>query len=333
MKAVVVVGNQIEYQDIALAPLLKGWARVRVTSVGLCGTDVAKMTSFNLPTSHTRVLGHEFIGEITEMNGNCDTLMTGDLVACMPILACGNCNACLGGMQNLCIKAEAIGRTTQGAFAEYVNAPMSNLTKILAESVHKQYVLADTLAVCLHAIKSSNRLGSAERTCLIVGDGIVGCLLAWLLQSQGHRVTIKGIHPENLHFAERFGIDTLTQDRPLGLYDTAYETVGRFQSDTLDECIDSAKPGGSVIVLGVYTPGFLYPLAARKLFIKETGLIGVNGYMQCDFQEAVSLIDSNREVLAMFISHNFPLSGFAEALETAQHKKGFTMKIVLDPGG
>ncbi len=331
MKVVVLFGQSIECLDLPIAPLFQQWARVRVESAGLCGTDVAKLTNFNLPANHTGVLGHEFFGQVVEVNGSANNISAGDWVACMPIVACGSCDACIRHKENLCVKAEAIGRTIQGAFAEFVNVPLENLTKV-EPPPHDSYVLTDPLAVCLHSANLVSRTSSGS-SCLVIGDGAIGCLLAWLLLKRGHEVSIKGIHPENLRLVEKMGARLLNADVCSKSYDEVYETVGRSQPQTLDESLRAVKAGGSVVVLGVYAQGYNYSLVARELFIKEATLMGSNGYTRKEFEETAMLIGENKEELAVLLSHRFSLSQFLDALEAARKKKGFTAKIVLKPGG
>lgn len=330
MKAIVInKQSTIEYIEIQLTSLAQKWARVRVETVGLCGTDVAKLTSNNLPANHTRILGHEFIGQVVEVNGSGNNISIGDWVICMPLIACGNCDACIQHKENLCVNAEAIGRTVQGAFAEFVDVPLENLTKVSV--LHESYVLADPLAVCMHAVNLV-KMTLFDSTSLVIGDGAIGCLLAWFLLKQGHQVSIKGIHPKNLQMIESFGAHVLSADVQPKSYDVVYETVGRSQSQTLEESLKAIKAGGNVVVLGVYAPGYKYPLVARELFIKEALVLGANAYTRMEFEKTITLIDRHKGELATFLSHTFPLFQFTDALDAFRNKKGFTMKIVLKPG-
>jgi len=101
----------------------------------------------------------------------------------------------------------------------------------------------------------------------------------------------------------------------------------------LHESIRSVKWGGKIVVLGVFDSGYIYPLVARDLFIKEINLMGSNAYVPNDFRNAVTLIESYESILGGFISHRFPLSKFNEALIAAWQKQGFTMKIILEMEG
>jgi len=332
MKSIVFSKRSLKCKDSLLTTLPQNWATVEVNTVGLCGTDVAKFRNYKLPVKHTNILGHEFIGKIVKMNGKSSSVVIGDFVVCMPILPCDCCEECLNGRENLCVEKAAIGRTVPGAFAEYVNVPIKNLIEINNSVYRKAYVLADPLAVCLHAVKSANVKSTGGKV-LIIGDGSIGCLLAWFLSKQNRNVSIKGIHSDNLHFVNALGMNLQNVvDISTGTYDEVYEIVGRKQEKTLNECIKAVKPGGIVVVLGVYSADFIYPLAARDLFIKESKMVGVNAYTRGDFFEAVNFIRDNEKSLIKFISHSFVLEDFSGALDAMRNKRGLTLKIILEIG-
>lgn len=331
MKVVTLTENGIELLESELGALSRDWARIRVVKVGLCGSDVAKISAPSLPTWHTRILGHEFYGQIIDLNESPEYVAIGDYVAVMPLLPCGTCEACAQGQENLCAQGQAIGRTTQGAFAEIVDVPITNVFKLDGQVSLEAYVLTDPLAVCLHAVNLA-QISQSKQQCLVVGDGTIGCLLAWILQEQGHIVSIKGIHKEVMNFMNGFGVNSVgtAQTR---YFDVVFEAVGRSQQHSLDDSLKVVKWGGTVVVLGVFAQGYQYPLAARDLFIGEIRVVGANAYQRLEFEEAVRLIGERGEKLRNFISHRFPLDQFRDALVAARSKRAFTMKIILETEG
>lgn len=333
MKAVMLTENGIEFREVELGALSRDWARIRVVKAGLCGSDIAKISAPSLPAWHTRILGHEFYGEIIELGGPSEHVSVGDRVVVMPLLPCGSCEACGRGQENLCVHGQAIGRTVQGAFAEFVDAPITNIVRISSSSQLEleSYALVDPLAVCVHAINLVGMSDSQHR-CLIIGDGTIGCLLAWLLKARGCAVSIKGVHEEALRFIAGFGVDVADAIQAR-YFDAVFEAVGRSQHHSLDSSLKAVRWGGVVVILGVFTHGYEYPLVARDLFIGEVKVIGANAYLRSDFEEAVRMIEVHGEKLRTFISHRFPFFRFKDALTTAKSKHGYTMKIVLEMEG
>jgi len=331
MKAVVLTENGIELRDVDLGELSPGWARIKVVRVGLCGSDVAKISASSLPTWHTKILGHEFCGYIVELNAPAARLSVNDTVVVTPLIPCHTCDACKRGQENICVQGQAIGRTIQGAFAEFDDVPLENIIQISAKCHLESYVLADPLAVCIHASNIAD-INKSTKRCLVVGDGAISCLLAWLLRKKGHEVWMSGIHEESLKFAEGFGVGVVKSPEKHS-FDTVFEAVGRSQRHSLDISLRAVKWGGIIVVLGVFAHGYEYPLVARDFFIGEVRMIGANAYLRSDFEEATRMIRAHNDELSTFISHRFSLVRFDEALATAKSKRGFTMKIVLEMEG
>lgn len=100
---------------------------VRVRACGVCFHDTlvraGRMAGVTLP----RVLGHEFSGEVTAVGARVRTLRTGDRVAALTRVTCGNCRFCWMGHPSLCVNPT---RLSDGAYAEYVVAPEQRLQRI-----------------------------------------------------------------------------------------------------------------------------------------------------------------------------------------------------------
>lgn len=329
VNAVVLDDGRVELRTIELKPLHPGWSRIRVLKAGLCGTDVAKIFGEVLRNSRSRlVLGHEFVGQVHAVGSSVEKIEVGSKVVCMPVMACGTCSACIDGRHNLCEREEAIGRSVFGAFAEYVDVPTTNLFVLPEGAPLDPYVLADPLAVGIHAV---NLAGSSLSNCLVVGDGAIGCLTAWVLKQKGSNVWIRGFHEKNLDFMSGLGVGR-QEESGLTSFDAVFEAVGRSQPSSLDSSLQLVSKGGTVVVVGVFEPNYEYALDARGLFIREVRLLGSNAYLESDFRETVGMIASHGQELGDFITHRFSLSQFEDALATVRKKDGRTLKVVLEVG-
>jgi threonine dehydrogenase-like Zn-dependent dehydrogenase len=328
MNAILFQDGEPVLQKIDSGALNEGWVRLRVQTVGLCGTDVAKYASRILPPYHTTVLGHEFVGIVEHIHGASTRLSVGDMVAVMPLLPCNNCPCCISGHTNLCRSGKAIGRTELGAFAETVDVPVENTVQIPGEDPDA-FILLDPLAVCVHANSfiGENR---TTKTCLIIGDGTIGCLQAWYQRLQGDEVWMLGKHPSHITFMEQFGIRAYESWKDSRKeFDVVFEAVGRSQAQTLEIAIEKTAPRGKVIVLGVFESGFMPSLEVRKAFIKETSIVGVNAYTPTEFMQAYEIVRSWGHELKKFITHRVPLSRLKVALDLVQRKRSVVLKIGL----
>lgn len=328
MKAMILQEGRLGLSEAQLLPLQEGWARLRLRSAGLCGTDIAKCSVPHLPDNHTHILGHEFVGVVHEMNGDYGEVKIGDTVVAMPLLPCGQCPNCVQGYTNICMMGRAIGRTEQGAFSAFVDVPVVNLNKI-SESNSDVFILADPLAVCIHA---SNLISekSAPRRCLIIGDGTIACLQAWYQRSCGDDVWMLGKHDAPVSFIAQYGVKPFKAgEGNKDLFDVVFESVGRSQSQTLTVAINHVVPRGEIVVLGVFEQGYLLPMEVRKIFIKEVFLRGTNAYTRAEFDQACQMVNDHGNDLARFVTHWYPVSDLENALQVARSKVGLVLKIGL----
>ena len=328
MKAIFLEEGRLGLGEVQLLPLQVGWARLRLRSAGLCGTDIAKCSASHLPNNHTHILGHEFVGVVHEMNGNHHKVKVGDTVVAMPLLPCGECLNCVRGYTNLCIAGKAIGRTEQGAFSAFVDAPIANLNKVF-ESESDVFILADPLAVCMHANNLLTKQ-SVPRKCLIIGDGTIACLQAWYQKMLGDDVWMLAKHDAPLGFLAQYGVNAFRiEDDHKDSFDVVFESVGRSQSQTLSVAINYLATRGEIIVLGVFEQGYLLPMEARNIFIKEGILRGTNAYTHVEFDQACQMISEHSNDLAKFVTHWYPVSDLDSALQLARSKVGLVLKIGL----
>ncbi len=328
MKAMILQEGRLGLGETQLLPLVEGWARLRLRSAGLCGTDIAKCSVPHLPDNHTSILGHEFVGVVHEMNGNHNEVKVGDTVVAMPLLPCGKCPNCVQGYTNLCTSGKAIGRTEQGAFSAFVDAPIANLNKI-SEPNSDVFILADPLAVCIHA-NNLLSMKSAPRKCLIIGDGAIACLQAWYQRLLGDDVWMLAKHDAPLGFIAQYGVETFkAEEDSKDVFDVVFESVGRSQSQTLTVAINCVAPRGEIVVLGVFEQGYLLSMEARKIFIKEGTLRGTNAYTRAEFDHACQMIGGHGNDLVGFVTHWYPVSDLENALQLARSKVGLVLKIGL----
>ncbi len=330
MQAIVVNNRCSKLIELPLSPVPAKWVRLCVEAVGICGTDLSKLNQELDLSCHTPILGHEFFGKVQEIGDRCSgNFSIGDWVVGSPLIKCGECFSCQIGTENLCSKGKAIGRTHPGAFAEDLMIPEENLIKI--SKPLDEFVLSDPLAVCIHAL--SLLRDSKPREVLVIGDGAIGSLLAWLLNLKKWDVVVLGRHPENLSILKEKGIKALDSLEGSVSFDVVFEAVGRSQSETIESCFKFVRSRGEIIGLGVFNSEHRYSFKLRDFLIREVSLIGSNAYCFKDFESSVALIETHHVDLANFITGSYPLADFSTAIAHAQRKLVGAVKIILRPGG
>ncbi len=299
-----------KYLDKKEPSLRKGWAKIKVASCGLCGSDITKIISDKEARLfiNKNIWGHEFSGVIDGIETN-RNFKKGERVVIQPLIF---------EKSKEITKAKSLGKEYGGGFSEYVLVPINNLVKIPSNVSFELSCLTEPIAVCIHAknlvkVKKDSKI-------LVIGDGAIGILLALVLKVICEESYIKGKNKKNLEIANQLGIKIFNnQDTN---YEFVFETVGRKQDSTLSEAIKFIAPKGKIIVLGVFNKNYINKLNLRNLFFKEASITGSNCYNGMDdFKEALKFVKKNKNKLSKIITHKFELRDFNKALTIIKNKK------------
>jgi 2-desacetyl-2-hydroxyethyl bacteriochlorophyllide A dehydrogenase len=184
--------------------------------------------------------------------------------------------------------------------------------------------LVEPTAVALHGVRRA-AVARGERA-LVVGGGSIGLLAVASLRAQGHDVDLEARHDFQMAAGERLGADRPTSD-----YDVVIDAAG--SESGLARCTELARPGGRIVLLGVYY-GQL-PIPAVPLLVKELTCIPAMAYGRHDgvreVEEAAALLATNPDVGRTLLTHRFPLEDAAEAFRVAGDRTSGAIKVVLAP--
>ncbi len=93
---------------------------VKVSVCGVCHTELDEIEGRTPPPVLPVVPGHQIVGTVAERGAGADTFEIGDRVGIGWIhSACGQCDFCRQGLENLCAAFKATGRDVNGGYAEY----------------------------------------------------------------------------------------------------------------------------------------------------------------------------------------------------------------------
>ncbi|MGB4457753.1 MAG: zinc-dependent alcohol dehydrogenase family protein [Defluviitoga tunisiensis] len=93
---------------------------IKVSTCGVCRTDLDEIEGRTMPSFFPIILGHQIVGRVEELGDNCSKFNKGDRVGVAWInSSCGKCDFCLSGKENLCYEFKATGRDVNGGYAEY----------------------------------------------------------------------------------------------------------------------------------------------------------------------------------------------------------------------
>ena len=94
---------------------------IKISVCGVCHTELDEIEGRTLPSRFPMVLGHQVVGRVQETGPYAGRYKTGDRVGIAWIFsACGHCDFCRQGEENLCEEFRATGRDANGGYAEYM---------------------------------------------------------------------------------------------------------------------------------------------------------------------------------------------------------------------
>jgi (R,R)-butanediol dehydrogenase/meso-butanediol dehydrogenase/diacetyl reductase len=249
--AVLTDTHDLEVADVADPSPGPGELVLRVTSCGICGSDL-KLRPM-MPAG--LVMGHEFCGEIVALGADPQgEWREGQHVTALPVIGCGHCLACVSGEPAHCQQADLVGvGGSAGAFAEYVKVHTREAIA-LPESLDPALgALVEPLAAGLHAVERS--LPRAGDRALVIGAGPVGlAVMTWLSHFGVRELVVSDPSPVRRAAAEEFGatrtIDPSTEALE-ARYDLIVECVGL--PGMTDAAISAANHHGRITIAGVCT--------------------------------------------------------------------------------
>src|SRR5437762_11955648 len=144
-----------EVRDVAIPQIGANDVLVRVKVASICGTDlhIYNWDRWAQGRIHPPLIpGHEFCGEVVAYGNEVTSVKEGDFVSAEMHVACGKCLQCRTGEAHICQKVKIIGVDADGAFAEYVRIPESNIWK-LDPAIPQEYAsILDPLGNAVHTV-------------------------------------------------------------------------------------------------------------------------------------------------------------------------------------
>ena len=309
----------------------EGEALVRVTAVGLCGSDLHWYSEGEIGNAHLDgpiILGHEFSGIVESGK------FAGQHVAVDPAIPCGKCEFCREGRENICPDVRFPGNTNFGALTEFVAWPESNLVPLPPELDDADGANLEPFGVALHALDLCEiRPGM---TVGIYGCGPIGLLLVQLVRLSGaaqifatdrlpHRLDRALAYGATDTFladlSEREAIRAATSRRGV---DVAIEVAGDL--DAVATATATCKPGGTVVLIGI-ARGDVTAFPATEARHKELTIM-LQHRMNHTYPRTIDLARRGMVDLKSIVSHRFPFSAAQQAFELAARREG--VKVVID---
>jgi threonine dehydrogenase-like Zn-dependent dehydrogenase len=260
---------------------LPGQALVRLEWAGICGSDLHVMRTGDWVSDWPATLGHEIVGIVQRCPGG--ELAEGARVVVDSRVPCGSCAGCQRAA-NLCTGLRWVGEAYPGGLARQGVFPAAGLHPCPPELEAAVAVLAEPLAVAMHAV---GRIpGQPSRAC-ILGYGPIGALVHLELARRwpGIDVSVREIDPDRRELAEAFGAGLAAaggdQTWPVVVDAAGYP-------NSLRDAIASTENGGVVLQVALGHA----PITIDGSAIVEHALtiIGCNGF-DAELPEAIAVLN------------------------------------------
>lgn len=309
---------------------------IKIRKTSICGTDVHiyNWDRWSQKTIKTpMVIGHEFVGTVEKIGSNVHGFQVDDLVSGEGHVVCGRCRNCLAGRRHLCKDPTGIGIDRDGAYAEYLAIPVTNVWYCDPTIPADVLCCFDPLGNAAHTALTYNLVGEDV---LITGAGPIGCMAAGIAKQVGARyVVVTDINPFRLELAKKMG-STLTLDvrtekiedaqKKLGMkegFDVGMEMSGSPQA--LQNMLRNMAHGGKIAMLGI-----LPPTAIDWDFVVFNGLTiqGIYGRKMYETWYKVTMLIQSGLNIEPVITHRFHYTEYERAFEII--RSGKSGKVILD---
>jgi threonine 3-dehydrogenase len=310
---------------------------IRVLLTGICGTDLhiyewddwAKKT---IPVP--LVIGHEFVGEITEVGSNVTDFEPGMIVSGEGHVVCGRCRNCLAGRRHLCAQSKGVGVSRPGAFAEYIALPMTNIWRHHASVPLEIAAIFDPFGNAVHTALQFPVLGEDV---LITGAGPIGLMAAAVVRHAGARfVVISDLNPERLKLAGKMGV-TMAVDprqksfeqvqRELGMqegFDVGLEMSGN--PTAFRSMLANMSHGGKIAMLGI--PNQEMSINWNHVIFNMLTIRGIYGReMYETWYKMTVMLESGLDIKPV-ITHRLKWHEYEQGFEAM--RTGACGKVILD---
>ncbi len=235
---------------------------IKIQKTAICGTDIHifnwdKWAQKTIKTP--MVIGHEFVGTVEQIGSNVHDVESGELVSGEGHIVCGRCRNCLAGRRHLCTEPKCIGVNRDGAFAEYLSIPVTNVWHCNRKIPTDVLACFDPFGNAVHTTLSYDLVGEDV---LITGAGPIGCMAIAVAKHAGARyVVITDINPYRLELAKKMGptmaLDARSEKiedavKRLGMkegFDIGLEMSG--SPEAFKDMLANMCHGGKIALLGI----------------------------------------------------------------------------------
>ena len=315
---------------------------VKVKVASICGTDlhIYNWDQWAQRRIHPPLIpGHEFCGVVEAVGDEVTSVQAGDFVSAEMHVACGKCVQCRTGESHICQHVKIIGVDANGAFAEYVVIPESNIWK-LDPAIPQDYAsILDPLGNAVHTVLAGD---IAAKSVAITGCGPIGLFSIAVARACGAtQIFALEVNEHRRKIAQQMKPDFVLDPSKDDVYQVVMEHTGGTGVDVVLEMAGRSEAirlafrilrlGGRISLLGIPSKPVELNFAEDVIF-KVATIQGINGRrMYQTWYQMTALLKANKLDLHPVITDRIPMKDFSKAMERL--KTGEASKILVYPNG
>jgi threonine 3-dehydrogenase len=332
----------VEIRDVAIPQIGPTDVLVKVKVASICGTDLHIYNWDRWAQGRIRpplIPGHEFCGEVVAYGNEVTSVKEGDFVSAEMHVACGKCLQCRTGEAHICQFVKIIGVDADGAFAEYVVIPESNIWK-LDPAIPLDYAsILDPLGNAVHTVLAGE---IAAKSVAITGCGpiglfsiavakAVGATSVFAIEVNEHRARIaREMKADYVLNPAKEDVHAIILEKTGGLgVDVVLEMAGH--PDSIRTAFDIVRRGGRISLLGLTSKPISVNFSEDIIF-KGITVQGINGRrMYQTWYQMTALLKAGKLDLHPVITDRMSMKDFSQGMQRLT--TGEASKILLYPNG
>ena len=333
--------SDIGLKDVEMPVPGEREVRIKVKAAGICGSDIPRIYetgAHKMPI----VPGHEFSGIVEGLGKETPAFWHERRVGVYPLIPCRKCEPCKAGKYELCRNYSYIGSRRDGAFAEYVIAPMDNLIELPDEVSFEEAAMLEPMAVAVNAARKGTDGFDVrkDKKVTVIGLGTIGLFVTMFLKEAGYQdVYVIGNRPGQKERAQQLGIPEdhylMSGEDISKASDSAavFECVGK--AETIRLAIRLTGASGRIALVGnPYSDVSLEKDLYWKILRNQLMISGVwnsrfNGNMDDDWHYVLNCLTDKRIDPSALISHRLGLDELEKGLHIMRDKTEDHCKVLV----
>ena len=325
----------LEYAD-QLPPVLQpGHAIIKITRIGICGTDLHAYEGTQPYFTYPRILGHELAADFIEADGT-HGFVTGEAVTVMPYFNCGQCIACRNNKPNCCVHMKVCGVHIDGGMAGYLSVPVNALLKAGGLS-YDQLALVEPFAIGAHGVRRAE-IKRGEFV-LVMGAGPIGLCTMEFARIAGATVIALDINKNRLQFCkDKLKVpyiingateDVLAQIQAITNGDMATVIIDATGNQkAINNALQYLAHGGRFVLIGLQKE--LISFSHPEFHKREATLMSSRNATREDFLQVMDCMKKGWINPLNYITHRVNFEGVKDSFETWLNPATNVVKAIVE---